>query len=189
MPNRITESSFNPEFARVVEVADLPERSDFPFDLAPSPEEARALARLMGSQAVRKVRFSGVLRPQHGGWVLEGRLGATVVQTCVVTLDPVTTRLDLDIRRVFLPAARPEGGEVAIEPFDDDEAEVLGDRIDVGLVAIEAMALALPPYPRREGAELGPSSFTAPGREPLQDADVRPFSALAALRDKFNRTG
>lgn len=189
MPVLVTHSPDNPEFARVVEVAGLPARGDFEFDLAPTADEARALARLLGARAVRKMHFAGALRPQHGGWVLDATLGATVVQTCVVSLEPVTTRLDFHVRRVFLPAASPEGGEVAVEPFDDDEAEVLGDRIDLGLVAIEAMALALPPYPRREGAELGQSTFTAPGRKPLEDGDVRPFATLATLRDKLNRTG
>lgn len=184
MPQIATHSAANPEFARVVEVARLRGQPGFAFDLSAEPDEAAALARLMGAQAVRKLRFAGRLSPAPGGaWRLEAELGATVVQTCVVSLDPVTTRVDAPVRRLFSPDAAPAVVEVTIEEDDDDEIEPLGDCIDLGLVAIEALALALPAYPRREGARLeagAPPSAAAP-----PEAEVRPFAALASLRAKM----
>ncbi|MBP7240479.1 MAG: DUF177 domain-containing protein [Amaricoccus sp.] len=189
MPEIVTRSAANPEFPRVVDVAQLRGVSAFAFDVAPEPGEAAALARLLDAQAVRKLRLRGRLAPAPGAaWSLEAELGATVVQTCVVTLEPVTTRIDTPVRRLFTPEARPAGavaGEFEIGPEDDDEIEPLGDRIDLGLVAIEALALALPPYPRREGAELGSSAASAPpGAAPLDAGEARPFAALGALRAK-----
>lgn len=185
MPEIVDHSVDNPEFPRVVEVAKLRGAPEFAFDLTATPEECRALARLMGAQAVRKLRFDGRLLPLHrDAWGLEARLGATVVQTCVVTLEPVTTRIDTPVRRLFTSEAAAPTGEIVVAGLDDDETEPLGDRIDLGLVAIEALALALPPYPRREGAELiGAAGPPADGA--AEEAEPTPFAALAALRAKM----
>lgn len=186
MPEIVSRSAVNPEFPRVVEVQRLRGLSEFPFDLSPTPEEAAALARLMGAQAMRKLRFRGRLLPAaDGAWRLEAELGATVSQTCVVTLDPVTTRIDVPVLRLFSPHASP-ATDIDFDTDDDDEVEPLGDTIDLGLVAIESLALALPAYPRREGAELGPLARSAPpGVAPLSDGDLQPFAALAALRGRM----
>jgi len=106
MPELIPRSPDNPEFARVIEVRNLSALDGFDFDIAPAPEEAAALARLLDSPAVRKLRFAGRLAPlAKGGWQLDARLGASVVQTCVVTLEPVTTRIDQTVRRRYEPEA------------------------------------------------------------------------------------
>lgn len=180
MPDLIDHAADNPEFSRVIELARLRDLESFAFDISPKPDEAAAIARLMDAQALRKLRFSGRLtRLAAGGWQLDGTLGATVIQTCVVTLDPVTSRIDQPVRRLYLPAPAAASREVILSPDDEDEIEPLGDRIDLGLVAIETLALALPPYPRKPGASLADMGFAAPS-----DA-VKPFAALAVLRDKL----
>jgi len=188
MPDILTHARDNPEFARVIEVAKLRGLAEFDFDIAPDVAEARALARLMGAQAVRKMRLRGRLTPAPGGaWRLDGELGATVTQTCVVSLDPVTTRIDAPVTRSFSPDAAAPPDDIDIDVSEiDDETEPLGDRIDLGLVAIEALALALPAYPRRADARLEGASSAPPGAAPLPEAEVRPFAALAALRAKMD---
>ena len=157
MPELIPRAPDNPDFARVLEIRQLRDLEGFDFDIAPTEAEAAALARLLGANAVRKLRFVGRLEPAgRGGWRLDGRLGATVVQPCVVTLEPVTTRIDQPVRRTWLPDAGRPAVEVVVEADADDEPEPLGERIDLGLVATEALALAMPAYPRKPGAALGP---------------------------------
>ncbi|NNK79430.1 MAG: DUF177 domain-containing protein, partial [Litoreibacter sp.] len=53
-------------------------------------------------------------------------------------------------------------------------------------IALEALSLALPAYPRAEGAELGETVFSEPGTDPMSDEDAKPFAALAALKNKMN---
>ncbi len=125
----------------------------------------------------------------RGGWRLEARLGATAVQTCVVTLDPVTTRIDQPLTRTWLPGADASTTEIVIAPDEDDEIEPLTDRIDFGLVAIEALALALPAYPRKPGATLAASTAAGRGVAPIDESELKPFAALAALRGKMAETG
>lgn len=178
-------SDTNPEFARVIEVARLRGLEIFPFDISPDAAELAALARLLDAQDVRKLRFKGELSAlAGGGWELEADLGATVVQTCVVSLEPVTTRVDQVVRRRFLSDAPAFGPDFGPASEDADEIEPLGERIDLGLVATEALALALPSYPRKPGVALEAAVFAAPGVQPLSDTDVKPFAALAALRTR-----
>jgi hypothetical protein len=48
-------------------------------------------------------------------------------------------------------------------------------------VATEALALALPSYPRKPGVTFGG------GAAPADDGETRPFAALAALRGKIGK--
>jgi uncharacterized metal-binding protein YceD (DUF177 family) len=185
MPELTSHAPDNPEFARVIELRQLRDLDEFGFDVAPTEPEAQAIARLLGARSVRKLRLAGrLLRMNAGGWELDGRLGATVVQTCVVSLDPVTTRVDQPLRRIWLPPGDDRSSEIVVGADDDDEIEPLGERIDLGLVAIEALALALPAYPRKSGASLAAGAAPAAAAA-ADDDEPRPFAALAALRGKM----
>ncbi len=168
---------------RQLRLADLPERRPTAFAIEPDAAERAALAEEFGLSALRKLRFEGEVRPRGSrDWELAGHLGATVVQPCVVTLEPVTTRIEEDVARSFvadLPAP-PPGAEV--EMPEDDTLEPLPETLDLGRVMAEALALAIPPYPRSAGAELGEAVFTEAGKAPMDDAAARPFAALARLR-------
>lgn len=173
-----------PSYARPVRVAGLTARNVLPFDLDLSSAELLDLARDVGAGAVRKLRFRGTLSPkgQHD-WLLVADMGATVVQPCVVTLAPVTTRIDEPVTRTFL-ADLPEPGDTEAEIPEDDTLEQLGPVIDPGLVLAEALALALPLYPRAGGVAFDDVTFTAEGPAPLDDK-IRPFAALKQkLADK-----
>lgn len=184
MPELVNHSASNPEFARVIELHRLREATEFAFDIAPDEAEAAAVARLMGARQIRKMRFQGVLTPlPASGWRLEGRLGATAIQTCVISLEPVTTRIDQSVRRTWLPQTDPLPAEIMLTPGDDeDEVEPLGRSIDLGLVATEALALALPDYPRKPGAAIPPDLQT----EVEEDERPKPFAALAALKERLD---
>ena len=72
---------------------------------------------------------------------------------------------------------------------EDDTAEPLPEVIDLTEVTREALALALPLYPRAPGAELGEAVFAAPGTAPIRDEDLKPFAGLAALKAKLEPGG
>jgi uncharacterized metal-binding protein YceD (DUF177 family) len=167
----------------------LPRNAPLPVTLEPDAEARRAAADLLGLQALRKLRLTGELVPEGGAdWRLEARLGATVVQPCVVTLAPVTTRIDIDITRRYSAAhVEPEADEA--EMPEDDTTEALPERLDLTAVMLEALALALPDYPRAEGVELAERHFAAPGVAPMTDADAKPLAGLAALRDRLKTGG
>lgn len=166
-------------------VAELSGRKPIRFSIAPDADQRARLAALLGLIDLRDVTFKGELRPVGRQDVeLTGTLGATAVQPCVVTNAPVTTRIEEPVLRRYVAGLKaPEGDE--IEMPEDDSVEPLPAVIDAGAVMTEALALALPLYPRAEGAELGEAVFAAPGTEALRDGDLKPFAGLAALKDKL----
>ena len=156
------------------------------FSLKPDAEARAALADRLGISAIRKLTFQGRIAPEGDTDLrLEARLGATVVQPCVVTLTPVTTRIDESVSRHYLADMPriPEGEEV--EMPEDDTVDPLPREIDLATVMAEALALALPPWPRAEGVEPVEVSVTEPGREAMTDEEAKPFAALKSLRDKL----
>ncbi|MCA0872846.1 DUF177 domain-containing protein [Seohaeicola saemankumensis] len=168
-------------------VADLAQNAPTPFDIRPDAAAMQALAAELDLSALRKLRFSGQIKAQgRKNWRLEGQLGATVVQPCVVTLEPVTTRIDVPVERTYV-AGLEAPAETEAEMPEDDTVEPLGPVIDPATVLAEALALALPLYPRKDGAGLEEAVFTEPGKAPMRDEDARPFAGLSALRDQLGK--
>lgn len=168
-------------------VADLPQNAPTAFDLRPSPDTQKALANELGLSGLRKLRFAGQVNAQgRRDWELTGKLGATVVQPCIVTLEPVTTRIDVDVRRLYV-ADLPDIVDDEVEMPEDDSVERLGNVIDPGAVMAEALTLALPLYPRRDGVEPENATFADEGIRPMTDDDARPFAGLAELRNALKK--
>lgn len=146
------------------------------FALRPDADTRAAIAQELDLIGLPRLGFMGQIRATSGeAWELQGTLTARVTQACVVTLKPVKTTLETQARRLYTPhLSTPEGDEVEMP---DDELEPLGQFIDVSAVMVEELALALPEYPRAEGADLGnPAKDEEPG------ADTRrPFAGLDQL--------
>ena len=108
------------------------------------------------------------------------------MQACVVSLDSVTTRLDEAIRRLYV-ADLPEVVGNEIEMPEDDSIEALTSEINLLDVAVEALALALPQFPRKQDAELGEAVFAEPGVTPMTDDEAKPFAKLGVLKDALKK--
>ncbi|MCX7559568.1 DUF177 domain-containing protein [Sulfitobacter sp. F26204] len=172
-----------------IRVSDLSQSTDNAFALRPDAEELKTICSELGFLTLRKLSFDGQITPiGNSDWALEGQLGATIVQPCVVTLEPVTTRIDVAVRRQYLSGyTDPEEPEA--EMPEDDSTEPLGNWIDPGQVMRESLALAAPDYPRKNDATLGQMVYTKPGESPMTDEDARPFAGLADLKNKLEKGG
>lgn len=166
----------------------LSSRKPTQFSLSPDAAAREQIARLLGISDVPKLAFKGAIRPMgRTDFELDGQLAATVVQPCIVTLEPVTTEIDEQvIRRYISDFVVSADDEAEIPP--DDTAEPLTEVIDPGTVMFEALALALPDYPRVPNAKLAQVGHAAPGVTPLRDDDLRPFAGLASLSRKMSGT-
>lgn len=171
----------NMPWSQAFRVAELASRKPTRFTLALDEAALAALAADLGLLEVRKLTFKGELVPKgRHDWELTARLGASVVQACIVTLAPVQTRIDEDVKRRYL-AEMPQIEADEVEMPEDDTVEALPQVIDAGAVMAEALALALPLYPRAPGADLGAVQGTPPGAEPIVEEKLRPFAGLADL--------
>ncbi len=180
--------------ARRLRVSALSAEQPTPFRLEPPAGERHEIAAALGLTALRRLAFTGTIAPEgDADWRLDATLGATVVQPSVVSLAPVTTRIDETVTRRFLaemPASAPAGDtpEGGVEIPGDDSIEPLGREIDLWEVMLESLALALPVWPRAAGETLGTRSFAPPGETATETKEERPehpFAALSALRDKL----
>ena len=140
-----------------------------------------ALAKVLGIEAIGRLGGEFHLDMVSGGSVhLRGRLEADVVQTCVVSLEPVKQHIEELVSVTLLPAETADGkpdASVLIDPMDEDDRETYSSgRIDLGLIASEQLALHLDPYPRAPGVE-----FEAAGSTETAERDS-PFAALERLK-------
>lgn len=175
-----------PQHPTLLRVADLPERKPYRFSLKPDAETCQEIATGLDLTALRKVSFAGTVKAEgRQNWQLEGILGATVVQPCVVTLAPVTTRIDVPVVRHFVKDWSVPIESDEVEMPEDDSTEPLTAEIDLLAVLIEALALAIPDYPRANEARLKQSNFAAEGVTPMTDEDTKPFASLSALKNKL----
>ncbi len=167
-------------------VADLPQNTRTNFDLRPSRRQTDAIAKELGLLSLRKLSFKGAIYATgKSDWELKGHLGASVSQPCVVTLAPVSARIDESIERRYLAQTPEYSDEEEIEMPDDENAEFLGSEIDLMEVLHESLSLHLPQFPRAGEAEMGEVAFTEPGKKAMTDDDARPFAGLAALREQL----
>jgi len=141
-------------------------------------EERAAVARMAGLRDLPRLQASfDVTRAGAGGLRIAGRVSATVGQTCVVTLEPLTNEVVEEVELLFLPQAANEaiGKDLAPGERDVDEVEpLIGGSVDLGALATEFLVLGIDPYPRKAGAVFQPPSDSAP--------EAGPFASLASLK-------
>jgi uncharacterized metal-binding protein YceD (DUF177 family) len=171
--------------APVIRIAALPAKKPHRFDLVADAALAATVAGDLGLLAIRHLRLKGELAPfGRRDWRLDARLTADVDQPCVVTLAPVAARIDDAVTRRYLADWQPPEGDEVEMPDDSDEP--LPDVIDLAAVMAEALALALPPYPRAAGAELAETVVGPADAAPLTQDEIRPFAALKSLKDRMD---
>jgi len=116
---------------------------------------------------------------------VHGRFEAEVVQACVVTLEPVRSRLSENFTMAFGGSSRAAGGAVVIGLEDEDPPEELIEgRIDLGETVAQQLAVALDPYPHAPGA--GEKPAASDEGEAGGEKKASPFAALAQLRPPRN---
>jgi len=149
-------------------------------------EATRAkIAQAMKLTAVERFVAELSVTPLRGGLRALGHLKARIVQPSVVSFEPVFQNIDEDVDRVFLPVGQtahappPGAEEIFIDLEDDDFPDHIdGPEVDLSALLIETLALAIDPYPRREGEDLSTLGIDA------TEDDSGPFAALRQLKDK-----
>lgn len=131
-------------------------REPMSFDIRATEEECDALAAALDILGLSDVTASGSLVREgaNGQVAVSGRITATAVQACVVTLDPVSQTIDEEFTVFYTFDPR----DVVIEETEkvvgldepDPPTLITGGRIDLAEVIQEQIALALEPYPRRD---------------------------------------
>jgi uncharacterized metal-binding protein YceD (DUF177 family) len=173
-----------PEFSLPVEIAGLPP-SGRHYRIAATTEERTRVAARIGVTSIDRLEAELDVRAAAGGVIrVQGTVEADLVQSCVVTLQPVPARIREQVAVAFAeprPAARhAHDAEEVVELEDEDPPEIATEgRIDLGEVAVAQIVLGLDPYPRAPGAAFDPKLM---GRESQKTVADSPFAALAKLK-------
>jgi uncharacterized metal-binding protein YceD (DUF177 family) len=160
------------EFHRPVNVARLG-GAGIDQTIIARPAECEAIAVRLRIPAVSSLEATLYAHPGSRGRLIEveGTLRASVTQTCAVTGENFDSTIVDQIKALYgeeVPGAEPDPQSDwdDIEPIENGE-------IDIGELAVQHLALALDPYPRKPGAVL---TGLEEGEKPRN-----PFSVLAGL--------
>jgi uncharacterized metal-binding protein YceD (DUF177 family) len=152
-------------------------------------DECVALARRFGLISLDRLTADARLEVFARGRRarLSGRLVADVVQSCVVSLAPVTAHIEQDFELDF----DREADRFAGEPIDPDAADppdhLPEEGVDAGEAVAEQLGLALDPYPRAPGISLdavAPKDILDTG----QGSSISPFAGLGRLKEPGDRS-
>lgn len=148
------------------------------LDLVADEAERRAVARRLRLDGLDRLEAHFSLSRNGDVVRAEGRLAASLNQSCVVTGDPVAAHVDEPFALVFMP--EPQGNkpdeEIELGKEDCDTVFYDGAAIDLGGAIADALALSIDPYPRSAGAE---AALREAGV--LTEEQASPFAALAKL--------
>ncbi|WP_414833655.1 YceD family protein [Afifella sp. YEN Y35] len=180
-------------FAKPLRLVEIP-ASGRRLHLEANPAEREKMADQLGIPSVDDLSADIDVTPMAGDhYRVEAKISGHVTRRCVVTLAPVEEEISEDVSLVLRPPkpgeSRDGGGEASgdrsNDPFDvevdgaEDTEPYFGDRVDLGALLVEYVALGLDPYPRVAGAEF---------KEHVEDdtAEASPFAVLERLKQQRN---
>lgn len=170
-----------PEFSRPVPLEKLVDKP-YSDTLTATPEELEALARRFEAEKLGALTATVIASKQDRLIRVTGQIEADVTQTSVVSLKPVDSHISEEFEVFFNLNQDSKKFEEDIEILiESDIIEAIdGDSIDLGEIVAQHLSLALDPYPRETGEEVGEQSFGAPDNS----APSGPFAILEKLRKK-----
>ncbi len=170
---------------RSLNVRDLSTTAANGFRFRPGKSVLAELAREIRANSVTNLAFRGEVRAvSPDEWLLQGRLGATVRQQCVISLGDVKTRVDVAVERRFLADMDRVYPGLECPVPDDDTVEPLASTIDLYGLAREVLLLELPTYPRIDDA-VAPEVVGLPPLQDQDDGGSRPFAVLSEYRGRM----
>jgi uncharacterized metal-binding protein YceD (DUF177 family) len=135
-------------------------------------EECAALAKDFGLAGIESLAADLTLTSTAKGVHVVGEVKASITQICVATLEPfdsiVKERVEVDFAE---PSGMPPEPPTEMHEYEPPD-EIVNNRIDLGAVVAEFLALGLDPYPRKPGADF---DYKDPA-----DKEMSPFAALKA---------
>ena len=169
-----------PPFSRTYDLADLSDAGD-EVVIAPDADQRARLAEWAGVDAVDSFEARVTLRRRSADrFDYDAVLSADLVQSCVVSLQPVRSHLTLDVSRALHLFKFPASAKIAqheLAPASDEGPEEIKDRqYDLAAPLLEEFALAIDPYPRAPGVVFEASTDG--------DATESPFAVLKGLKGR-----
>ncbi|MDP2802075.1 MAG: DUF177 domain-containing protein [Phreatobacter sp.] len=144
-------------------------------------DDLAIFAAFLGVDAMTAFDLDVHVKPFRGdGLAVTGKVSATVMQTCVVTLEPMVNTIAEEVEASFRPEEKlkvhlvhDEEDGLAIDASVAADDPLVGGVIDVAAVAAEFLALGVDHYPRKPDADFQP---------PEEGGEASPFAGLSKLK-------
>jgi uncharacterized metal-binding protein YceD (DUF177 family) len=176
-----------PEFSRPVSTAKL-SKTPATYEIAATEAERAALAERFGLVSLDRLEAKVILRRAGGDIRLEADLTADLVQSCIVTLEPMPAQIAEEFVLIFRPGIdEDEADRLALENPEDEIIEpLMAESIDIGEAVAQQLSVAMDPYPRVSGAQSAGADLefgsTAEATTDTSEARRNPFDVLATLK-------
>jgi uncharacterized metal-binding protein YceD (DUF177 family) len=149
------------------------------LDLVADDAELKSVAKRLGLASLGRLEAHVSLSRTGEVVRANGRLLASLEQSCVVTGDPIAAHVDEPFSLLFTPEP-PSGApdeEIELGESDCDVVFYDGAVIDLGGAIADTLALSVDPYPRSAGADAALKEAGV-----LTEEQASPFAVLAKLR-------
>ena len=196
MPDELNEIIEN-EWTHICNVSGL-SKAPQKLSLEPNEDERKRLAQRLGVVSVDSLVADLSMTQGTGSMIvhIKGHIKAALVQSCVVSLEPVPAAIDETFEAWFadpesavsLTKARHEResqsghSEVKVLDEKDDPEPIIDDKIDLGELVTQHLSLSIEPYPHAAGVE-----FENKATKDFDDTQSvnNPFAALKDWKSKL----
>ena len=181
------------EFSRPVPLSSI-EKGGYKINIEANEKEKEGLSHRFEVDEIRSFSADLTVYPKADQmtYKVQGRFTADVMQSCIVSGDPVSSHLEDRFEAWYRDQSKilsfidkkqkidewEEGDEHELRSEEEDP-EILNDGIlDLGEVAAQFLGLAINPYPKAE------ENLTGDHIETKEEDKPNPFAKLAALKTK-----
>lgn len=183
MPIKPDEASKGSFPSRLVSAGDRTELIEDRLDFT-EPERAQ-LTSFLGVESLDRFSFEYRLEPiSKNRFHLTGTISAELTQLCVVSLEPVFEQVEEAVSLECRPqdqlteVTEDDKGLASDELPEDPPVPIIDNKVDLGALAVEILASAINPYPRKKGSEFDWADPKVEGN----DNASGPFGELAKLK-------
>jgi uncharacterized metal-binding protein YceD (DUF177 family) len=149
------------------------------LDLTADEAERGAIAGRLGLSALDRLDAHVTLSRTGPVVRADGRIAATLEQSCVVTGAAVAAHVDEPFALLFMPEPddAPPDDEIELGEEDCDIVFHDGAAIDLGGAIADTLALSIDPYPRSAGADAALKEAGV-----MTEEQASPFAVLSKLK-------
>ena len=153
------------EWSHFIEADDVTDEK-LRMSITPDKDARANLLRRLGILGFESLKADLELRREQGGMVVyvKGHIQATLQQACVVSLDPIETKVSEDFEAWFADSEQAvalakvkhdkqvkANGETPILDEHEDPEQIVEGKIDLGELVTQHLSLSINPYPHKEG--------------------------------------
>jgi len=173
-----------PELSRVISLEQL-KGNHFELEIEANEAECQALAKRFDLIELKNftAHLIFTMTPSKSPIFVKGNFEASVIQACVVTLEPVPSEIKGEYRCEYSQEITLEDVEIIefSEEAEDPPEAIIDGVFDVGIMLTEEFGLALDPFPRAPGADFDEVRKATNGK--LEEPDSNnPFAVLKKLK-------